>query len=97
MAFYPSWAYNATQPARIVNSTTEFAALPGTGWQYTPIVSTAGTVPDTGLTYTDTRLSQLLVEARVQTMMMSQAFPILDDPQTILRPDVSANDSSITS
>ena len=95
--FYPSWAYNATQAPVIVASAAAFAALPGTGWAYTPFASTSGpNAPyDPGLIDTDTRLQQLLIESRIQTMMLAQAFSITDDPQTMLRPDVLANDSGL--
>ena len=97
---YPSWAYNsAGQPAVIVQNAAQFAALPLPGtWQLNgPYpASTTGT-SDPGFTVTDTRLQQMLVESRVQTLMMAQAFNVTDDPVTLQRPDVLANDSSLTS
>lgn len=105
---FPSWAYNsAGQPAVIVLNQTQFAALPGPGsWAFTPFPppTPPGAPPIDSLvsgtgsyTATDTRLQQLLVESRVQSMMFAQAFNVTDDPQTVLRPDVLANDSSLTS
>lgn len=108
MALFPSWAYNsAGQPALIVINQAAFNALtsPGT-WALTPYPppTPAGSPPIDSLTAgtgvftaTDTRLQQLLVESRVQTAMMAQGFGITDDPQTLVRPDVLANDSSLTS
>lgn len=105
---YPSWAYNSTgQPSVIVNSLAAFNALGGTGtWSSTPFPAPAppaqapfdSLIAGTGSYFaTDQRLQQLIVEARVQSMMMAQAFNTTDDPQTGLRPDVLANDSSLTS
>lgn len=105
---FPSYAYNsAGQPSVIVLSLAAFNALPAPGtWSSSPFSSTSpGTttpidslVAGTGsYTATDTRLQQLVVEARVQSAMMAQAFNITDDPQTVLRPDVLANDASLTS
>lgn len=94
---YPSWAYSATQPAQIVASAIAFAAL-GAGWSYTPFPPPGSTVPfDPGLPDTDTRLQQLLIEARVTNLLLGQEFNTKDDLQTVLRPDVLANDSSLTS
>jgi hypothetical protein len=105
---FPSWSYNsAGQPALIVQSLTAFNALLGPGtWSSTPF--TPGTTPTTAPydTYTlgtgtdqvlAIRMQQLLVEARVQSYMLAQGFVITDDPQQILRPDVLANDASLTS
>ena len=95
---FPSWAYHQTQSAQIVASAAAFAAL-GAGWSYTPF-ATSSTIygpSDSGLTNTDLRLQQILDEARVQTLMLAQGFLIADDPQTLLRPDVLANDSSVSS
>jgi hypothetical protein len=105
---FPSWAYNsAGQPALIVPSLTAFNALLGPGtWSSTPF-STATPVPpapyDTYVLGTGTdqvlaiRMQQLLVEARAQSEMMAQAFLLNDDPVTIMRPDILANDASLTS
>jgi hypothetical protein len=104
---YPSWAYNsAGQPAVIVTSLTQFNALPTPGtWSATPFP--AATTPSapydtfnsgTGtMQVTDIRLQQQLVEARVANMILSQMLGNADDLQQVLRPDVLANDSSLTS
>lgn len=101
---YPAWAYNATQPARVVANATEFAALPAPGaWSFNPadfVVPPSSTAPsDPGLTYTDTRLTQILVESRIANRLLHQGLtlPAQDDPVTVLRPDVLATDASITS
>ena len=106
---FPSWSYNsAGQSALIVQSLAAFNALPGPGtWSSTPFASstTGSTAPfDTvtspgtsSLQVTDIRLQQMLVEARVQTYMMANAFLGTDDPQMLIRPDVLANDASLTS
>lgn len=104
---YPSWAYNsAGQAAQIVASAAAFAALtsPGT-WALTPFSSTTPPTPPidslaagTGsFTATDTRLQQILVENRIQSLMQQQAFLIAEDAATQMRADVLANDSSLTS
>jgi hypothetical protein len=106
---YPSWAYNsAGQASLIVQSLAQFNALPGPGtWSATPFAASPPVPPNapydtltggTGtLQVTDIRLQQMLIEARVQSYMMAQAFNLNDDPQTIARPDVLANDASLTS
>ena len=97
---YPSWAYNsAGQVAQIVASAVAFAALPTPGtWAFAPYAIPPAVYgpPDVGLTNTDIRLQQLLDESRIQTMMLAQGFLITDDPQTQLRPDVIATDTSIS-
>ena len=94
---YPSWAYNVTQPAQIVASAAAFAAL-GAGWSFTPFPPPGSTAPfDPGLSVSDTRAQQLLIEARITNMLLAQEFNAKDEPQTVLRPDVLANDSSLTS
>ena len=95
---FPSFAYNLTAPALIVSSQAAFNAL-GTGWSFTPFPPPGQPFGpfDPGLTDTDIRLQQLLIEARMQNMILVQAFNIADDPQTVLRPDILANDSSVTS
>lgn len=103
---YPAWAYNATQPARLVNSAADFAALPAPGlWSFTPatfVVPPASLAPaDPGLTTTDTRLSQQLIEARITNLILAAGLLPgaggADDPVTVLRADVTANDASLTS
>lgn len=94
---FPSFVYNATQPAQIVASQAAFNALPGTGWAFTPFPVVAPPVvpSDPGFINTDTRLQQQLVEMRMLNAMFAQANGITDDPQTMLRPDYLANDSGI--
>ena len=106
---YPSWAYNsAGQPALIVQSLTAFNALGGPGtWSSTPFSSAApvpavafdsyvaGTGNDQILAI---RLQQQLIENRISNQYLAiLAAPFADDPVTILRPDVLANDASLTS
>ena len=96
---YPSWAYNATTlQSLIVASAAAFAAL-GTGWSFTPFPPPppSGVPVDPGFPNTDTRLQQILIESRVQTMLLSIGLNVTDDPQTQLRPDVLANDASLAS
>lgn len=96
---YPSWAFNsAGQPAVIVLSLAAFNALPAPGiWSASPYPTVPPTVPsDPGFIILDTRQQQLLIESRIQTMILAQGFGIVDDPQTLLRADVLANDSSVS-
>ena len=105
---FPSWAYNsAGQPALIVQSLTAFNALGGTGtWSATPFSTTTATsvAPFDTLSLgtgnyqvTDIRLQQSLVESRITNMLLSQLLGNADDLQQVLRPDVLANDASLTS
>jgi hypothetical protein len=96
---YPSWVYNSTQLVSvIVNNVGAFNALPGPGvWTTTPFVGVQGVPTDPGLTDTDIRLQQILVEARVSNQLLQFGFNLVDDPVTQLRPDVLQNDSSLTS
>jgi hypothetical protein len=105
---FPSWAYNsAGQPALIVQSLTAFNALPGPGtWSSTPFGTTTATnvapfdtlTGGTGaLQVTDIRAQQSLVESRITNMLLSQLLGNADDLQQVLRPDVLANDASLTS
>ena len=96
---FPSWAYNATLLlSKIVQSQAEFTAL-GTGWSYSPFAPPppSGVPFDVGFPDTDTRLQQMLIEARIQTLMLAQGLNITDDPQTQIRADVLANDVSLAS
>ena len=102
---FPSWAYNATlRQSQIVASQAAFNAL-GSGWSFSPFpdpvpsgvpfdVTGSPTVP-IAVPITDTRLQQILVEARMLNIMFAHTNNITDDLQTILRPDVLANDSGI--
>ena len=98
---FPSYAYNsAGQAAVVVLSQAAFNALPLPGtWAFTPYPAPAPTgVPfDPGFPDTDTRLQQMLIEARIQTMMLAQGLSITEDPQTQLRADVLANDATLAS
>ena len=105
---YPSWAYNsAGQPALIVTSLTQFSALPGPGtWSATPTgTTTPPSIPyDTitngtgSLQVTDIRAQQQLIEQRITNILLTQmAGNVIDDLVTVIRPDVLANDASLTS
>jgi hypothetical protein len=93
---FPSWAYNQSQPAQIVQSQAQFNAL-GPGWSFTPFVTPGQGGTDPGLTDTDIRLQQILVENRISNQLLQFGFNLVDDPQLQLRPDILANDSSLTS
>lgn len=94
---FPSYAYNsAGQPALIVQSQAQFAALPPPGtWSFTPFAVNPSPPFDPGFLVLDSRMQQVLVESRIQSAMMAQAFAIAEDPQTQLRPDFLANDSAL--
>lgn len=103
---FPSWSYNPTQAAVVVQSLTAFNALPGPGiWSATPYTPTPllgapydSLVAGTGLLQViGIRLEQILIENRVQNQMMQFGFGLGTDPVTELRPDVLANDSSLSS
>lgn len=96
---YPSWVYNSTQQSSlIVNNVAAFNALPSPGvWTTTPYPGISGIPTDPGLTDTDIRLQQILIESRVQSQLLQIGLGIVDDPVTQLRPDVLANDSGLTS
>lgn len=98
---FPSFAYNsAGQSPQIVASQAAFNLLAGPGtWAFSPFATPNLTAPiDTTpiLTATDTRLQQLLVEARVTNQMLAIGLNIVDDPQTQIRPDIQANDVALT-
>ena len=97
---FPSFAYNsAGQAAQIVASQAAFAALAGPGtWAFTPYFIPPVSVPiDPGFPSTDTRLQQILIESRVTNLLLQSGLNVGDDPQTQLRADVLANDSSLVS
>jgi len=96
---YPSWAYNSTQQAQLqVANLQAWLALPGPGtWQTYPYPGLSGIPTDPGLTDTDIRLQQILIEARVQSQLLQIGLGVVDDPVTQLRPDILANDSSLSS
>lgn len=93
---FPTWAYNLTQPAQIVNTQAQFNALPGTGWSLTPFANSSSAPTDPGLTDTDIRLQQILIENRISNQLLQFGFNLVDDPVTQLRPDILANDSGLT-
>lgn len=97
---YPSWVYNATQfTSLIVPNVAAFNALPAPGvWTTTPFPGVSGIAPfDPGFTDTDIRLQQILIENRIQNQLLTYIGGIPDDPLSQLRPDILANDSSLTS
>ena len=95
---YPSYAYNSTQLSTvIVANVAAFNALPAPGiWTTTPYAGVSGIPTDPGLTDTDIRLQQILIENRISNQLMQFGFNIVDDPVTQLRPDILANDSGLT-
>lgn len=94
---YPSFAYNSTQLSTVVvNTVAAFNALPPPGvWTTTPYLGTSGIPTDPGLTDTDIRLQQLLIEARMGNALLTWGFNLSDDLPT-LRADILANDSGLT-
>ncbi len=96
---YPSYAYNATQLLTvIVNTASAFNALTGPGvWTTTPYLGVGGIPTDPGFTDTDIRLQQMLIEMRILNQQVQFGFNLPDDPVLSLRPDILANDSSLTS
>ena len=96
---FPSYAYNATQPAQVVASQAAFTAL-GAGWAFTPFVTPplSNIAPaDPGFTDTDIRLQQMLVELRVLNAKFYEANPGGDPPDsTGLRADILATDSGLS-
>lgn len=96
---YPSWAYNATQQsALIVQNVAAFNALPAPGvWTTTPYPGLNGYPTDLGLTDTDIRLQQILIESRISNQLLTYLGNLPDDPASQLRLDILANDSSLTS
>jgi hypothetical protein len=95
---YPSWVYNSTQLTQlIVPNVAAFNALGGVGvWTTTPYVGVSGIPTDPNLTDTDIRLQQILIENRISNQLLQFGFNLVDDPVTQLRPDILANDSSLT-
>lgn len=95
---YPSWVYNATQlSSLIVQNVAAFNALPSPGtWTTQPYPGISGIPTDPGLTDTDIRLQQILIETRVMGQLLQIGLGVTDDPVTQLRPDILANDSGLT-
>ena len=94
---YPSWAYNSTQMASlIVTTAAQFTALPSPGtWTTTPFPGVAGIPTDPGLTDTDIRLQQILVESRLGNQLIQLVAANTDD-LIAWRQDIVANDSGLT-
>lgn len=94
---YPSYVYNSTQLlSLIVTTAAQFAALPAPGtWTTTPYAGTSGIPTDPGLTDTDIRLQQILIENRMTNAVLTWGFNLSDDLPT-LRAEILANDSGLT-
>lgn len=94
---YPSYAYNATQlTSVIVANVAAFNALSGPGtWTTTPFPGSGSIPTDPGLTDTDIRLQQILVESRLQSNLLGMIGSITDD-LVAWRQDIVANDSGLT-
>jgi hypothetical protein len=93
----PSWAYNQTQNASlIVTSLAAFNALSGPGtWTTTPFPGVSGIPADPGLTDTDVRLQQILIESRLSNQLIAMLGSFSDD-LTVWRQDIVSNDSGLT-
>lgn len=94
---YPSYAYNATQLSTvIVANVAAFNALPTPGvWTTTPYAGVSGIPADPGLTDTDVRLQQILVESRLGNNILAMLGNYSDD-LLAWRQDIVANDSGLT-
>ena len=94
---YPSYAYNSTQSSTVIVATVAaFNALPAPGtWTTTPYPGVSGIPADPGLTDTDVRLQQVLIENRLANAIMLSGFNLSDDYLT-WRQDFLANDSGLT-
>lgn len=94
---YPSYAYNSTQQSTvIVNTVAQFNALPAPGvWTTTPYAGVSGIPADPGLTDTDVRLQQILIENRLGNAILLAGLNLSDDYLT-WRADFLANDSGLT-
>ena len=94
---YPSWAYNATQPAQVVLNLAQFNALPPPGvWGTVPFASSTSGIPvDPGFTDTDTRLQQSLIEQRITNLLLYNGLNSLDE-LSALRAEVLQIDSGLT-
>ena len=100
---FPTWAYNQVgvnqQPAQIVQTQAQLTAL-GSAWATTPFPVTPTTAPsDPGFAVLDTRQQQLLVEVRMQNLMLHDALlpgSLTNDDLTNMRAEVLAIDSGLT-
>ena len=94
---YPSYVYNSTQQSTlIVGTVAAFNALPAPGtWTTTPYPGVSGIPADPGLTDTDVRLQQILIEARLGNNLLAMLGSFSDD---LLgwRQDIAANDAGLT-
>lgn len=94
---YPSYVYNSTQSATVVvNTVAQFNALPSPGtWTTTPFAGVSGIPADPGLTDTDVRLQQILIESRLGNNLLA-ALASMPDDLLAWRQDIVANDSGLT-
>lgn len=94
---YPSVVYNATQQSTVtVTSLAAFNALPAPGvWTTTPYPGVSGIPADPGLTDTDVRLQQILVESRLGNNLLAMLGSFSDDLLS-WRQDIAANDAGLT-
>ncbi len=94
---YPSYVYNSTQSSTlIVQNVAAFNALPAPGtWTTTPYPGVSGIPADPGLTDTDVRLQQIMIENRLSNAILLAGFSMSDDYLT-WRQDFLANDSGLT-
>ena len=94
---YPSYVYNSTQSSTlIVQNVAAFNALPAPGtWTTTPYPGVSGIPADPGLTDTDVRLQQIMIENSLSNAILLSGFSMSDDYLT-WRQDFLANDSGLT-
>lgn len=94
---YPSYVYNSAQnTALIVNNVAAFNALGGAGtWTTTPYPGISSIPTDPGLTDTDVRLQQILIESRLSNNLLAMLASASDD-LLAWRQDIIANDSGLT-
>ncbi len=95
---YPSWAYNSTQQSSlIVQNVAQFNALPAPGtWTTTPFTVPAGAPFDPGFLDTDTRLQQILIENRINNLLVANMANSTDE-LTALRAEILSLDSGLSS
>ncbi len=94
---YPSYVFNSTQAlSLIVTTVAQFNALPSPGtWTTTPFPGVSGIPADPGLTDTDVRLQQILIESRLGNNLLAMLGSMSDD-LLAWRQDIIANDSGLT-
>jgi hypothetical protein len=94
---YPSWAYNLTAPAQIVQTAAAFTAL-GPGWTQVPFAPVGQIAPfDAGFPTTDIRLQQILDEMKIANQYLYAANGSQGDDPQALRADVVVTDVALTS